>query len=114
MFDPIREDIDEASETFKTEKDDIEIITIRDDHMPEDSRDLQILADKCEVLESMLEAERTMNASYLYSQQVIIDHLAETNEGLLHFFRVKKNLLESPSSEAGTKRKKEKEEEEEE
>merc|ERR1711920_37511 len=98
IFDPIREDIDEASESFKIEKEDIEIITILEhDNMPADFRDRTILAEqRCEVLESMLEAERTMNASYLYSQQVIIDHLAETNEGLLQFFRVKQ-LLESPS-----------------
>eukprot|EP00495_Collosphaeridae_sp_1-RS-2012_P007003 TRINITY_DN668_c0_g1_i1.p2 TRINITY_DN668_c0_g1~~TRINITY_DN668_c0_g1_i1.p2 ORF type:complete len:105 (+),score=11.43 TRINITY_DN668_c0_g1_i1:272-586(+) len=66
IFDPIREDIDEASESFKIEKEDIEIITILEhDNMPADFRDRTILAEqRCEVLESMLEAERTMNASY--------------------------------------------------
>merc|ERR1712173_301185 len=51
------------------------------------------LVEHCDVLRSMLEAEKTLNESYIFSQQVIIDHLAETNEGLLAYFRVKFQVL---------------------
>jgi len=64
-------------------------------HMRTDNLSRDQLVERCEVLESMLEAEKSLNESYLYSQQVIIDHLAETNEGLLQFFRVKFKLLET-------------------
>merc|ERR1712048_348048 len=52
------------------------------------------LCERIEFLESLLMAEKSMNESYAYSQQVIIDHLAEFNEGLLQFFRVKFKLLD--------------------
>merc|ERR1719474_1900740 len=63
-------------------------------HMRTDNLSRDQLVERCEVLESMLEAEKSLNEPYLYSQQVIIDHLAETNEGLLQFFRVKFKLLD--------------------
>lgn len=69
-------------------------IDYEQDHMATDNLDRDQLVERCEVLESMLEAEKALNESYLYSQQVIIDHLAETNEGLLQFFRVKFKLLD--------------------
>jgi len=78
-------------------------IDYEQDHMPTDNMDRDQLVERAEVLESMLEAEKALNESYLYSQQVIIDHLAETNEGLLQFFRVKFKLLDS-----GKKKKKKK------
>jgi len=81
-------------------------IDYEQDHMETDGWDRDQLAERCEVLESMLEAEKAMNESYLYSQQVIIDHLAETNEGLLQFFRVKFKLLDTVTS--GVKKKKKK------
>jgi len=69
-------------------------IDFEQDHMPTDNMTREMLVERVEVLESMLEAEKALNESYLYSQQVIIDHLAETNEGLLAFFRVKFKLLQ--------------------
>jgi len=64
-------------------------IDFEQDHIATINLNPNQLAERCEVLESMLEAEKALNGAYLYSQQVIIDHLAETNEGLLNFFRVK-------------------------
>lgn len=69
-------------------------IDYEQDHMATDNFTRDQLVERCEVLESMLDAEKALNESYLYSQQVIIDHLAETNEGLLQFFRVKFKLLD--------------------
>jgi len=81
------------------------------DYMPTDDMNRDQLVERTEVLESMLEAEKALNESYLYSQQVIIDHLAETNEGLLQFFRVKFKLLDRRKKDTGkTKRKKKKKE----
>jgi len=78
-------------------------IDFEQDHMPTTTLKYSQLAERCEVLESMLEAEKALNQSYLYSQQVIIDHLAETNEGILQYFRYK-NLLDT----GGKKKKKKK------
>jgi len=82
-------------------------IDYEQDHMATENFTRDQLVERCEVLESMLQAEKALNESYLYSQQVIIDHLAETNEGLLQFFRVKFKLLDkSKKKEKGKKSKK--------
>jgi len=81
-------------------------INFEQDHMATDDMDRPMLVERCEVLESMLEAEKALNESYLYSQQVIIDHLAETNEGLLQFFRVKFKLLDTSKKKKKKKKKK--------
>jgi len=78
------------------------------DHMATDNFTRDQLVERCEVLESMLEAEKALNESYLYSQQVIIDHLAETNEGLLQFFRVKFKLLDKGKKDGKKGKKKKK------
>jgi len=83
-------------------------IDYEQDHMATDNLTRDQLVERCEVLESMLDAEKALNESYLYSQQVIIDHLAETNEGLLTFFRVKFKLLDKGKKESGKKGKKKK------
>jgi len=83
-------------------------IDYEQDHMAMDNLNRDQLVERCEVLESMLDAEKALNESYLYSQQVIIDHLAETNEGLLTFFRVKFKLLDKGKKESGRKGKKKK------
>jgi hypothetical protein len=77
------------------------VIDFEQDHIPVNHLKQSQLTERCEVLESMLEAEKALNQSYLYSQQVIIDHLAETNEGILQYFRYK-NLLDT----GGKKKKK--------
>merc|ERR1712203_1003529 len=60
-------------------------IDYEQDHMATTNFSREQLVERCEVLESMLDAEKALNESYLYSQQVIIDHLAETNEGYCSF-----------------------------
>merc|ERR1719357_1114310 len=81
-------------------------IDYEQEYMATDNLTRDQLVERCEVLESMLEAEKALNESYLYSQQVIIDHLADTNEGLLQFFRVKCNLLTKGKKEKkGSKKK---------
>jgi len=83
----------------KPEDDSDKPIDYEQDHMATDDFTRDQLVDRCEVLESMLQAEKSLNESYLYSQQVIIDHLAETNEGLLQFFRVKMKVFEKGKKE---------------
>jgi len=80
--------------SMPSEDDQDKPIDYEQDHMATENLDRDQLVERCEVLESMLDAEKALNESYLYSQQVIIDHLAETNEGLLQFFRVKFKLLD--------------------
>merc|ERR1719357_297718 len=80
-------------------------IDYEQEYMATDNLTRDQLVERCEVLESMLEAEKSLNESYLYSQQVIIDHLADTNEGLLQFFRVKCNLLTKGKKEKTGKKK---------
>merc|ERR1712176_770548 len=50
------------------------------------------LVDYCDELESKLIEEKTLRYGLQKSQQVIIDHLMETNEALLQWFKVKKIL----------------------
>jgi len=105
-FGTIGRSIDQAIENFETNQITIKLdqaINLEQDNMATNTMDRATLIERCEVLESMLEAEKALNASMLYSQQVIIDHLAETNEGLLQFFRVKLGLLDNPE---GTVKKK--------
>ena len=47
------------------------------------------LVDYCDELESKLIEEKTLRYALQKSQQVIIDHLMETNEALLQWFKVK-------------------------
>jgi len=83
----------------------VETIDFERDQMDTDALTTDQLRERCEVLESMLEAEKSLNESYLYSQQVIIDHLADTNEGLLQFFRVKFKLLDTTKKKKKRKKK---------
>lgn len=48
--------------------------------------------DYCDELETYLIEEKTLRAGLQQSQQVIIDHLMETNEALLKWFQMKKIL----------------------
>jgi len=50
------------------------------------------LVDYCDQLESKLIEEKTLRYGLQKSQQVIIDHLMETNEALLQWFKIKKIL----------------------
>jgi len=84
------DNLDMLDEEAKLE--DLEI-NFEDPQLQLDNLSRTQLIDHCDVLRSMLEAEKTLNESYLFSQQVIIDHLAETNEGLLAYFRVKFQVL---------------------
>merc|ERR1711879_906823 len=51
------------------------------------------LIDQIEVMESKLQYEKILREESAHAQQVIVDHLSETNEGLLQFFRVKFHVL---------------------
>jgi len=50
------------------------------------------LIDYCDEMESKLIEEQTLNQALKKAQQVIIDHLMETNEALLKWFQFKKIL----------------------
>merc|ERR1719204_1749983 len=92
--------VHDHDDDYKME-DDI-VINFEDPHLDNTQLSHEQLMERCDVLESMLEAEKAVNESYKYSQQVIIDHLAETNEGLLQYFRVKFQVL----GDGGKKKKK--------
>jgi len=46
-----------------------------------------VLRERIAMFEGMIETQRRTNEQYLHAQEVIISHLAETNEDLLHFFQ---------------------------
>merc|ERR1712244_59918 len=73
--------------------DDDVMIDFEDAQLDLDTLNQEELVEHCDVLRSQLSQQKTLNESYIYSQQVIIDHLAETNEGLLAYFRVKFQVL---------------------
>ncbi|ETO22139.1 kinesin heavy chain [Reticulomyxa filosa] len=50
------------------------------------------LLDYCDAMETQIIEERALRGSLEQSQKVIIDHLMETNEGLLRWFQMKKIL----------------------
>ena len=50
------------------------------------------VVDYCDELETRLIEEKTLRGGLQQSQQVIIDHLMETNEALLRWFQMKKIL----------------------
>lgn len=101
--------VNPSNDVFNTERINVNMgVDYEKDHMDTDNMDRDMLVERTEVLESMLEAEKALNESYLYSQQVIIDHLAETNEGLLQFFRVKVKVLGTGTSPKTPKKKKKK------
>jgi len=68
-------------------------INFEDPHLDLNTLNRDQLVEHCDVLRSMLDAEKMLNESYKFSQQVIIDHLSECNEGLLAYFRVKFQVL---------------------
>merc|ERR1719433_2137530 len=82
---------DLSGEVKLDEEDDMEEMEMDIDKLLEDIEGLnpEDLIDRTDTLESILAHENTMHESYLYSQQVMIDHLSSTNEGLLQFFRIK-------------------------
>ena len=82
--------LSDSAEAVQDEKEEFDPEKILGKPLEECTR--QDLVDKIEVLESLLTEERMLNQGLQHSQQVVIDHLMETNEGLLKFFQMKKIL----------------------